>query len=183
MKVFVLYGSSRKGGNTDVLVEKVLDGIDHTKCYLTDYHIQGIVDKRHDPEGFTGDVKDDYESILSEMLTHDIVIYVTPLYWYGMSGVMKDFIDRSTESMRLAERKFKDRMQAIKHYVVIAGGDSPHEKGLPLVQQFTYIFDFMGSKLEGWMIGDGNKPGEVVNDKVAMEHAQKMNKEIKQLLY
>jgi multimeric flavodoxin WrbA len=182
MKVFALHGSSRKGGNSDLLADQVLYDIDHTKRYLKDYKIKAIDDKRHDPKGYTNLAEDDYESLLSEMLEHDIVVYVTPLYWYGMSGMMKDFIDRSTESMRIPERNFKERMQAIKHYAVIAGGDSPYVKGKPLVQQFTYIFDFMGGKLEGWMIGDGNKPGEVLEDEVAMERAEQLNRELKQYM-
>ncbi|MEI3614387.1 flavodoxin family protein [Pseudogracilibacillus sp. SO30301A] len=181
MKVFALYGSSRKEGNSDLLADKVLYDIKHNKRYLSDYNITPIDDKRHEPEGFLERVNDDYNELISEMLEHDVVIYVTPLYWYGMSGLMKNFIDRSTESMRIPERNFKERMKEIKHYVVIVGGDSPYEKGMPLVQQFAYIFDFMGTRLEGWIIGDGNKPGEVLDDEVAMENASKMNAEVKQL--
>lgn len=182
MKVLALYGSSRRNGNSELLAEKVLEGIDHTKRYLTDYHILPIDDKRHEPEGFSGEAGDDYRALITEMLEYDAVVYVTPLYWYGMSGVMKDFIDRSTESMRVEELRFKERMQEMKHFVVIAGGDSPHEKGKPLVAQFEYIFEFMGARLEDWIIGDGNKPGEVLDDRLAMEAAERMNERLKRLV-
>jgi multimeric flavodoxin WrbA len=182
MKILALYGSSRKHGNSEVLADKVLKDINHTKRYLTDYHITPIDDKRHEPEGFSNGVDDDYKQLISEILEHDVVVYVTPLYWYGMSGLMKNFIDRSTESMRDSELHFKERMQSIKHYVVIAGGDSPYEKGKPLVQQFEFIFDFMGARLEDWIIGDGNKPKEVLHDKVAMKAAGELNSRLQSLV-
>lgn len=181
MKLIVLYGSVRRNGNSELLATEVLKGIKYTKRYLTDYRIEPIDDQRHTPEGFTNFGQDDYRSLIAEVLTYDIVIYVTPLYWYGMSGIMKDFIDRFTESLRDPKLQFKKRMQQMKHYVVIAGGDSPHEKGMPLVQQFAYIFDFLGAKLDGWVIGDGNKPGEVLQDEKALQVAQELNAELKKL--
>jgi multimeric flavodoxin WrbA len=182
MKILALYGSSRKHGNSELLADKVLENIEHTKRYLTDYHITPIDDRRHEPGGFSESIDDDYNRLISEFLEHDVVIYVTPVYWYGMSGLMKNFVDRWTESLRDRELHFKEKMQGIKPYVVIAGGDLPYEKAKPLVQQFELIFDFMGVKLEDWIIGDGNKPGDVLNDEVAMRAASKMNAKLQNLV-
>ena len=182
MKVLALYGSSRKHGNSELLADKVLENIEHTKRYLTDYHITPIDDKRHEPGGFSDSLDDDYKRLISEFLEHDVVIYVTPVYWYGMSGLMKNFVDRWTESLRDRELQFKEKMQGIEPYVVIAGGDLPYEKAKPLVQQFELIFDFMSVKLEDWIIGDGNKPGDVLNDETAMRAASEMNAKLQNLI-
>ena len=37
-------------------------------------------------------------------------------------------------------------------YVVIVGGDNPKLKALPLISQFQYIFEFVGSSFEGYII-------------------------------
>jgi multimeric flavodoxin WrbA len=182
MKILALYGSSRRDGNSELLADRVLQKIKYTKRYLTDYHITPIDDKRHLPGGFSDGINDDYKQLITELLEHDLVVYVTPLYWYGMSGLMKNFVDRWTESLRVHELDFKKGMQDIKHYVVIAGGDSPYEKGKPLVQQFEHIFDFMGGRLEDWIIGYGNKPGEVLYDEDAMQRASEMNAKIQELI-
>ena len=38
-------------------------------------------------------------------------------------------------------------------YVVIVGGDNPKVKALPLIAQFQYIFDFVGSSFEVMLLG------------------------------
>src|SRR5690554_464763 len=119
MKVIALYGSVRRKSNSELLANKVLQDIAHTKRFLLDYDIKPIDDKRHDPEGFANITHDDdYRELISEILEHDIVVYVTPIYWYGMSGLMKNFIDRFTESLRDEDLQFKERMQKMKHYAV-----------------------------------------------------------------
>lgn len=64
-------------------------------------------------------------------------------------------------------------------YVVIVGGDNPKLKALPLIAQFQYIFDFVGSSFEGYVIGDANGLDEIQNDAEALAKAQIYNKEFK----
>ncbi|WML28642.1 hypothetical protein RCG24_11330 [Neobacillus sp. OS1-32] len=40
-----------EAGNSELLADKVLENIAHTKRYLTDYHIKPIDDKRHESGG------------------------------------------------------------------------------------------------------------------------------------
>lgn len=179
MKVFVLNGSPRVESNTEMLINQVLEGIPHTTRYLRDYTIVPIEDKRHEPDGFAVMPQDDYRQLIKEMLDHDIVIYATPVYWYGMSGIMKNFIDRWSESLRDPEIDFKARMSQIQSYVVTVGGDSPYQKALPLIQQFHHIVDFVGSPLKGYLIGEGNRPGDVLQDTRALAGAAALNQQIR----
>ena len=64
-------------------------------------------------------------------------------------------------------------------YVVIVGGDNPKLKALPLISQFQYIFDFVGSSLEGYIIGSANGLDEIKNDAKALAKAQLYNNEFK----
>ena len=57
-------------------------------------------------------------------------------------------------------------------YVVIVGGDNPKLKALPLIAQFQYIFDFVGSSFEGYVIGDANGLDEI---KTMLRRWQKHN--------
>lgn len=180
MSILVLYGSSRERGNSELLTNKVVENINHTRVYLRDRQIQAIVDKRHTPEGFKP-VADDYEDIVRQLLTHDILIFSTPLYWYGMSGVMKDFIDRWSQSLRSSDYNFKEEVSRKQAYVIIAGGDNPRLKGLPLIQQFAYIFDFVGMSFAGYIIGEGSKPGDVLSDAAALFEARELNRKLAQM--
>jgi multimeric flavodoxin WrbA len=173
-KILVLNGSSRENGNTEQLTDLILEGVSCTCINIRDFLIQPIVDKRHDPEGFTT-VADDYDQIIELVRQHDVLIFATPIYWYGMSGHMKQFIDRWSQSLRDTRFSFKEEMKKKKAFVIICGGDNPYIKGLPLIQQFQYIFQFMGIEYMGYVIGEGNAPGDVLRDERAIGQAKYWN--------
>ncbi|TLS35333.1 flavodoxin family protein [Pseudalkalibacillus caeni] len=174
MKILTLLGSTRKNGNSEFLAKKIVEGTDHTIVSIAETHIEPITDKRHTEEGFSP-VGDDYEELVELMQTHDIFLFATPLYWYGMSGPMKNFFDRWSQYMRDERFNLKEEFKKKKAYVVITGGKDAKIKGLPLVQQFSYVFDFVGMEFEDYIIGKGVKPEEVKEDKLALEKAGMWN--------
>ncbi|WP_054950206.1 flavodoxin family protein [Numidum massiliense] len=182
MSLAVIYGGSRENGNTETLTERAVQKLTVEKIYLRDYAIQPIVDERHAAGGFQ-DVNDEYNSIIDRILPHDILIFATPIYWYSMSGTMKTFIDRWSHTLRDTKYPdFKNSMQAKKTYVIAVGGDEPSIKGLPLIQQFRYIFDFIGLSFAGYIIGEGNKPGDIYKDAKALFAAEQLNHTLRALL-
>ncbi|GCE15459.1 flavodoxin family protein [Tengunoibacter tsumagoiensis] len=170
MKIVAIYGGSRKNGNSEQLTKELLRGTSSSSIHLSDYRIQPIVDQRHDPNGFDT-VDDDYSLVLQQVLSHDFLIFTTPVYWYGMSGLMKNFIDRWSQSFRDPSLNFKGEITKKRAFVVIVGDDQPQRKALPLVQQFQYIFDFVNVPLMGYLIGQGRKPGDIQNDLRTLEEA------------
>ncbi|UOQ46423.1 flavodoxin family protein [Halobacillus salinarum] len=172
--MLTLLGSSREEGNTEALVKQIMQGIDYTSITLSHHTIQPISDKRHSIEGFTP-VHDDYEKILQEVLSHDILIFATPIYWFGMSGQMKVFIDRWSQYLRDSRYHMKEELSKKTAYVVLTGGTNPKITGLPLIQQFSYIFDFVHMKFEDYIIGEAVKPGEILLDSKALLKAEEWN--------
>jgi multimeric flavodoxin WrbA len=176
MTIAVIYGGTRPNGNTEILTEYAIQGLDVEKIYLRDYNVQPIVDQRHAEEGFQ-EINDDYNSIIERILKHDILIFATPIYWYSMSGTMKNFIDRWSQTLRDPKfPDFKTNMSSKQAYVIAVGGDDPYLKGLPLIQQFQYIFDFMGISFRGYVLGKGNKPGDIYQDKQAIFASEQLLK-------
>ncbi|MEI2365721.1 MULTISPECIES: flavodoxin family protein [Niallia] len=176
-KIAVIDGGTRSNGNTALLTEKVIDGVPVDNILLREYTILPIMDMRHTLEGFQKR-EDDYNSIVDRILPHDILIFSTPIYWYSMSGLMKNFIDRWSHSLRdLSYPDFKAKMATKKAYVLAVGGDNPTIKGIPMIQQFQHIFDFMGIEFGGYILGNGNKPGDILEDKNAIFAAAQLNKE------
>lgn len=174
MGILTIYGSSRRNGNSEILADSVVKNLQSTKIYLTEYNIQPLVDQRHTSTGFQRK-NDDYYQIIELIKQHDLLLFATPLYWYGMSGLLKNFIDRWSESLRDPCLNFRSEMGTKKAYVVITGSDKPLLKALPLVEQFNYIFEFLDIDFQGYIIGEGNKPGEVLNDSLAMTQARELN--------
>lgn len=102
MKVLVVNGSPRgKKGNTEVLLKPFLKGCrragaDVETIYLKDKKIN------HCTGCFTCWTKtpgkciheDDMKELLEKIVQSDIMVYATPLYYFTVTGIMKDFMDR-----------------------------------------------------------------------------------------
>ncbi|CAM5205755.1 Multimeric flavodoxin WrbA OS=Ureibacillus acetophenoni OX=614649 GN=SAMN05877842_11148 PE=4 SV=1 [Ureibacillus acetophenoni] len=182
MKIVAFIGSSRSNGNTEKLTDVFLEGIDFKKVYLKDLTIKPIEDKRHTEEGFSI-VDDDHDFIIETILESDVLVFSTPIYWYSTSGLMKNLIDRFSQAIR-DERypTFKEHLKTVETFVVAVGGDNPRIKGLPLIQQFKYTFDFLNMPFTGYVIGKASKPQEILQDKIALSQAKLMNQQLKNLI-
>lgn len=179
MKIAVIHGGTRANGNTEMLTKLVIKGLVAEEIFLKDYVINPIEDKRHTEEGFH-EIKDNYNEIIEKVMNYDILIFATPIYWYSMTGTMKNFIDRWSHTSRDSKYPhFKNKMKRKKAYVVAVGGDDPSIKGLPLIQQFQYIFQFIGMQFEDYILGKGYQPGDIFEDKQAVTAAQVLQGKIK----
>lgn len=181
-KVLVLEGSSRPNGNTEALTNVLMNGIERTTIFLREKNILPIVDKRHDEDGFSI-VNDDHDALMKAVFSHDILVFSTPIYWYSMSGIMKNFVDRWSQTARDERFQMKEEMKRKGAYVVICGGDQPRIKGLPLIQQFQHTFHFVGISFQDYIIGHAGKPGEIWNDTYALSAAQALNDVIKEKIH
>ena len=99
MKIFVLTGSPRKGGNS---------------ATLADYFIRGAKEAGHSVERFDAAFKkvhsciacntcgmngpcvfkDDFEFVRKHIVDADCVVFTTPMYYFGISSQLKAVIDR-----------------------------------------------------------------------------------------
>lgn len=181
MSIAVIYGSSREDGNTEALAEVTLEGVPHEKIILREKNIFPIHDQRHTEGGFDP-VNDDYDAVISEVLKHDTLVFVTPVYWYTVSGLLKNFIDRWSQSLRDPRYDFKALLSQKKAYILVAGGDDPRVKALPLIQQLKYTFQFVGMELAGYVIGKASKPGDMKYDSKAIMEAKWLNQQFKNLV-
>ena len=102
MKVISIFGSPRKKGNTAAVlgwVEAELQSLGHqvARIHLASKKLNGCVScyKCRDNPDEPGCVqKDDGPFIIDQMVASDIVIYASPLYYWGFSAQMKALIDR-----------------------------------------------------------------------------------------
>ncbi len=99
MKIVILMGSPNKNGSTRILVDSFVRGAEssgHTcevidVCRANVHPCIGCVRC-----GYEGSCvqKDDVELIRQKLLGADMVVFATPLYYYGMSAQLKTVIDR-----------------------------------------------------------------------------------------
>lgn len=119
-KVIIISSSPRRGGNSDILCDRFLQGAlesGHSaeKIFLKDHHIGYCVGCGYCFDHHTCSRKDDMASILDKLVDADVIVFSTPVYFYSMDAQMKTFIDRTTP--RYTEMKNKD------FYFILAAAD------------------------------------------------------------
>jgi len=94
MATVIIQGSSRSDGNTSLVVDFL-----HSK-------IEGdVIDLNTKTIGpFDYEFKnkeDDFIPLIEHIADHyDTLVFVTPVYWYAMSSIMKAFFDRLSDCLR-----------------------------------------------------------------------------------
>lgn len=109
MKTVIISGSSRNDGDTSALTNELIKHSNWDLINLNDYKFS-YYDYCNLNKG------DDYIKLMSEIVTkYDTLIFVTPVYWYSMSGIMKVFFDRITDLLTIEKetgRKLRGKNMA-----------------------------------------------------------------------
>lgn len=99
MKVLGLVGSARKNGNTDILVQKVLQGvslcgIEVELIYLSDISFTPCTGCEGCSTTFRCIKNDDMQRIYDKLEEADGIVLGSPTYFYNVSALTKTFIER-----------------------------------------------------------------------------------------
>ncbi|TKJ46455.1 NADPH-dependent FMN reductase [Candidatus Aerophobetes bacterium Ae_b3a] len=99
MKVLGLFGSPRRGGNTDLLLEEMLRGAQSRgaeieRIFLSDWDISGCRECRRCE--ITGNcvIQDQMQKLYPKLLQADYIILASPIFFYGVTAQAKRVIDR-----------------------------------------------------------------------------------------
>ena len=97
--ILVVNGAIRVNGNTDILVNKIIEGSLSTGTKITIFNlrekrISNCIGCYKCMKKSTCSFQDDMTGIRSAMEKSDLIVLASPLYWCGVTGLMKTFIDR-----------------------------------------------------------------------------------------
>lgn len=177
-KVVVISSSPRKGGNSDVLCDKFIEGAisagnQAEKISLRDKSINYCTGCGFcNTNNYTAcSQKDDMEEILNKMLDADVIVFGTPIYFYAMSGQMKTFIDRlCAKYTHLSNKEF--------YYIMTAADTSEHAVQFALGEFKGLMACLDSAKEKGYLFAGGVwQKGEVL-DTNYIDQAFEMGKNI-----
>lgn len=106
-KIAVLIGSPRRNGNTEILANAFIDGIDKQENSVVVISVIGKM-----VNGCTGCdfcyrdgshnciQKDDMQDVYERLAGADVIVIATPVYFYGVSSQLKCMIDRLHNPIR-----------------------------------------------------------------------------------
>jgi len=176
MKVIGLVGSGRKDGNTNTLVDKILEGArtkghQSHKVFLADLVISPIGDCSACRRAGRCRIEDDFDTLMDKVLESDCVIFGTPLYWYGPSAQMKAFLDRWVCRMIFDEEGFRTKMRGKKCLLAVPH-QAEHLSGAEhLLAMMEKTFDFIEMAYLGKIQTSAWRRWETGKDVAALKYA------------
>lgn len=174
MKALVISSSPRRNGNSFLMAESALDGLEHAGhdaelVILDDYLKHFLRDCRQcrKPDGECA-LEDDYRSLFfDKFLPADGVIFATPLYWYGMSAQLKAFFDRS---FCYYAASYPGSDKVVEHYMgkryglLIASEETFPSAPAGVIHSIQEFSRYSRSAFVGTVQGIGNRRGDVKAD-------------------
>ncbi len=110
MKKVIIVGSSRNDGDTANLTKQLIEKSQWDLINLNDYEFS-YFDYEHKNRN------DDYLNLMRKIVEkYETLIFLTPVYWYSMSGIMKVFFDRFTDLLTIEKelgRKLRGKKMAV----------------------------------------------------------------------
>ena len=100
LKVLGLFGSPRRGGNTELLLEETLkgaetEGAEVDRIHLADFTITPCKECHGCDQTGNCVILDDMEKIYPKLIEADIIILASSIFFYGITAWAKALIDRS----------------------------------------------------------------------------------------
>ena len=114
-RVLVILGTARDDSNT---LKSLNANLPFARFVLVELHRLKI-----NPYSYQHPAPDDFLSVAEKMAHADKIVFATPVYWYAMSGPLKNFFDRLTDLITTS--KSIGRTLAGKEVYLFATGSDP----------------------------------------------------------
>lgn len=180
-KILGVIGSPRKKGNTDILVSKILEGAKSKgskieTIYLADLDIQECDGCHVCWKGKSCCKHDDMNPIYSKIIESDVIIFGTPVYWYGPTALMKAFIDRFVY-FNCPENR--DKIKGKKAIIAVPFEDDDPKTAVLLVSFFEKSFEYLQMQFAAKLIVGGvTRKGEILKKKDRITEAFELGKRL-----
>jgi multimeric flavodoxin WrbA len=176
MKVVGFVGSPRKNGNTDVLVQQVLDGAaeagaDVEKFYINEMNIKGCQGCTYCREVDACKLKDDMSKVYDALKNADGFVFGSPIYFFQFTSQMRQVIDRC---WALVNPDFTPRIEAGKKAIIVSAQGNPEPDAFKGVfEEFGQILQMFGMEVKGTFVDVGHHaPGEAKENAELMGQAK-----------
>lgn len=181
-KILGIVGSPRKNGNTHVLVSKILEGAKEEGAsidalLLKDVNIKECNGCHSCWKGNPCSKNDDMNELYPKIIESDVIIFGTPVYWYGPTALMKAFIDRF---VYFNSPENREKIKGKKAILVVPFEEDNFETANPLIEMFEKSLKYLAIPLIEKIIVPGvTKLGEVVKKRDIMDKCFSLGKRLK----
>lgn len=180
-RVLGIFGSPRRGGNTELLLEEALkgaaaEGASVESIRLCDFRITPCTECLSCFNDGVCVIADDMQDIYVRLLKADTVILASPIFFYGITGWAKAMVDRC---QALWARKYKLHDPALettpkqrKGFFISTGGTKGQRMFEGAVLTVRYFFDAFNAEYSGDLLfRDVDACGDILKNPDALPRA------------
>ncbi|MET9392641.1 NAD(P)H-dependent oxidoreductase [Streptomyces sp. NPDC006624] len=172
--LFVL-GSARADGNTELLARRAAEQLPPDVAQqwidLTEHPLPDFEDLRHDSD-HVRPTEGNTALLLDATLAATDIVIASPLYWYSVSAQTKRYLDHWSGWLRTPGVDFKSTLAGRTLWGVTALAHPEEVVADPLVGTLSNSAAYLGMRFGGVLLGNGSKPGDVLNDTEALARAK-----------
>lgn len=154
MRKVIIQGSSKSNGNTNQIAKLIQKEQEFDLINLKNYSI-GQFDYDFNNS------HDDFLPLIRTITDYDLILFMTPVYWYSMSGFMKTFFDRITDCLKI-EKETGRRLSGKYMAAISCGSEKKATEGffVPFELSAHYLgMQYLGD-LHTWI--EKEKPNKEV---------------------
>jgi multimeric flavodoxin WrbA len=180
-KILGVIGSPRKKGNTDLLVSAILAaakeaGAEVEKIRLGDLRIQECDGCHTCWQGKPCSKRDGMNRLYPKIIASDVIIFGTPVYWFGPSALIKAFLDRFVYFNGPQTRNLIQGKAAV---LAAPFEDTTLATAAPLVAMFEKSLDYLEMNLVATLLVPGvGERGEILKKKSKLKQAGELGKRL-----
>lgn len=178
-KIFIFSSSLRKGSNSEILALKIKEGAERSGNIVKFLSARDI-----DVKYCTGCLscvktgkcvlQDSMNGLYKEIADSDILVFASPIYYYGISGLLKTFLDRLNPLFN-SEYKFKEVYLAFS--AAEDEGEETYKRAVSAVSGWADCFD--GVEIKDVVFAGGVNLAKAINShKEILDKALKLGESI-----
>lgn len=177
MKIVVLTGSPRRDGNTNYLADRFIAGAQENRHTVFRFDCA-----RHKVAncmacnrcGMDGDcvLKDDFGTVRPHLIEADMVVFVTPMYYFGFSAQLKSVIDR----FYAINGRIKGAPK--KTAFLMAYANTAESEAQPMLLHYRTLAQYLGWEDMGTVVAPGVWTAGAVKNTRYRDEAYRLGKSV-----
>ena len=181
LKVLGLFGSPRRDGNTDLLLEETLKGAETERAeveriHLSDFTITPCKECHGCDQTGNCVILDDMENIYPKLIEADIIILASPIFFYGITAWAKALIDRSqaiwARKYLLKDPSMGKGGRKKRGFFISVGATKGQKVFEGAILTAKYFFDALNAEYVGELVFRGvDAKGDILKQQGALQEA------------
>jgi multimeric flavodoxin WrbA len=190
MNVLGIFGSPRRGGNTELLLEEALKGAEKegakvVRLYLSEFTITPCKECHGCDNTGNCVILDDMQKIYPKLLEADVILLASPIFFYGVTAWAKALIDRSqalwSRKYLLKDPSLGKEGKKRKGFFISVGATKGPKVFEGAILTVRYFFDVLNAEYAGELVFRGVEPkGDILKHPEALQQAFEAGRKLAQ---